>query len=384
VQAIREKGGETFDLGALDISPKTATIDLNVKGDTMKRELNKHHFNVTRSLLALFFLISFILPNATAIAADKVIKWRLQAFWPSSSSSYKQAVLSVVEQVKERTNGRLIIQPYGGNALVPTNEILTAVERGMIEIGVASGGYYRDKIPIGGIAFGLPFSFRNYWEVAYFHHVLGFEEMLRKAYAEHGVWYCTESVLASEIGSKKPLRTMADFKGLKIRSYGVNSSFLSSIGASPVNLHAAEIYPALASGVIDAEFWGGTQAQKDMGFYDVCKYHLKTKLCLAGTIAYMVNQKAIDKLPEDIQSILYSTIKEHFWLRFHGFIYGEIMATEKIQKEDGVTITTLSPEEQNKMSAAAMKIWDKEAKKNEDCAKAVQMMKTFLGSLGYL
>jgi len=350
----------------------------------MKSEIRTAYLNVTAVLFALFFVFSLLVVNGTAIAADKVIKWRLQAFWPSSSSSYKQSVLPIVEKLKERTNGRLVIQPYSARALVPTKEILNAVERGMIEMGVSCGGYHRDKVPIGGIAHGLPFSFQEYWQVAYFHHVLGFEQMVQKAYAKLGVYYSTEGIVPAEIASKRPLRTMSDFKGLKIRSSGVNALFLSSIGASPTNLPGAEIYPALASGVIDAEHWAGAQGSHTMGFYELCKYHLKTKLELAGTVAFMVNQKAIDKLPKDIQQIFFSTLKEHFWLRYHNYIYGEIMMLKTIQKDEGVAITTLPPEQRKKMTSAAIKFWDMEGKKNEECGKAIEMIKDFLGSLGYL
>ena len=75
--------------------------------------------------------------------------------------------------------------------------------------------------------------------------------------------------------------------------------------------------------MIDGAHWGAVQGNSSMGFYEICKYHLKPCLNIAGTDAWLVNLEAMKKLPEDIQKILVATLEEHFWMRTNQYIYLE-------------------------------------------------------------
>jgi len=62
----------------------------------------------------------------------------------------------------------------------------------------------------------------------------------------------------------------------------------------------------------------------------------------------------------------------------------EAITLAKVQKEKGVKVLVLPPEEQKKITEVAVKIWEEEAKRSPENAKAVEMLKEFLKSLGYL
>jgi TRAP-type mannitol/chloroaromatic compound transport system substrate-binding protein len=332
-----------------------------------------------------FALCLVIGPVATGnVFAADVIKWRVQSHWPAASSSYKASLQVLADRIKERTDGRLILEPYPAGSLVPAKEIFNAVRRGMIQMGTISPAYVRDQLPAAGIAAGLPFAFKNVWECAYFHKWYGFEDILKKEAAEYGVFYSTDKVYPTELVLKKPVNSLADFKGLKLRSSGVLQIFLTNLGAAASYLPGAEVYPSLASGVIDGAHWGAAQGAYSMKLYDVCKYHLLPGLNIAGTDAWIVNQKAIDKLPEDLQAIFYNALEEQFWKRTNQYIYLEAITLAKAVKEKQVEIVNLPPEEQKKITTIAMQMWDKEAEKGPDAVKALQMLKDFLKSLGHL
>lgn len=340
------------------------------------------------SLTVLFSLTLCLvfLPLATnsVNAADNVIKWRVQSHWPAASSSYKASLQVLADRLKERTAGRLILEPYPAGALVPAKEIFNAVKRGMIQMGTISPAYVRDQIEVAGIAAGLPYAFKNVWECAYFHKWLGFEKMLQDEAAKHGVFYSTDKVYPTELVLKKPVKSFEDFKGLKIRSSGVLQIFLTSTGAAASYLPGAEVYPSLASGVIDGAHWGAAQGAYSMKLYDVCKYHLLPGLNIAGTDAWVVNQEAIDKLPNDIQAIFYNALEEQFWKRTNQYIYLEAITLAKAVREKNVQVITLPAEDQKKITEIAMQMWDKEAEKGPEAAKALQMLKDYLKSLGHL
>ena len=110
------------------------------------------------SLVVTFFL-ALCLVFATSVinsasAAGDVIKWRVQSHWPAASSSYEASLQVLADRLKERTNGRLILQPYPSGALVPAKEVFNAVKRGMVQMGTISPAYVRDQIQVAGIAAG--------------------------------------------------------------------------------------------------------------------------------------------------------------------------------------------------------------------------------------
>lgn len=336
------------------------------------------------TVAGIVLVVGFLTGIQPSHSAEKVIKWKCQSHWPTASSSYKDSLLRLAENLKKRTNGRLIIEPFAAESLVPSAEIFNAVKRGMIEMATASPGYFRDQVPLAGVASGLPFAFREVWEAAYFHKGLGFEQMMRDACAAHGVYFSTDKVYPTELVSKKPIERAADFKGLKIRSSGILATFLTALGGAASYIPGPEIYPALASGVVDAAHWGAVQGADSMGFYDVCKYHLKPGLNIAATDVWLINQKAMDALPPDLKEALLWSLEEQFWFRTNEYQYLEAITLAKVQKNKGVKVTVLSLEEQKKMTEEAVKIWDQEAKKSPECAKAVEMLKDFLKSLGYM
>jgi len=332
-------------------------------------------------LLALLVGLGFSMTD-NARAADEVFTWKCVTHWPMASSSYKGSLIAIADRIKERTNGRLIIEPHPAGSLVPAKEEFNAVKRGMVPIGVTSAAYPLAQVPLMNVASGLPLNFGEVWEAAYFYQWLGFEQMLKDEVAKHGMLYFTDKVYPTELSLKKPVRKFEDFKGLKLRSSGILQKFLTSIGAAASYLPGSEIYPALASGVIDGAHWGAVQGSASMKFYDVNKYHLRPALNVAGTDIWLINQKALAKLPEDIQKTLVTTLEEHFWLRTNQYIYLENKTLSKVQKELGVELITLSPEEYGKMQTAALKIWDEVAQKGPQCAKAVEMLKEFNRQMG--
>ena len=333
-------------------------------------------------VVVLACFTAFTLWTPEADAADKVYKWKMQTHWPQSSSSYADSAEVVVKKLQERTNGRLQIELFPAGALVPPKELFNACKRGMIPIVVTSAAYPRDQVPLMNVASGLPMNFNNVWEIIYYNKWLGFDDMCQEAFGKHGLYYSPDKVYPTEVSLKKPVYKFEDFKGLKLRSSGILQTYLSSIGAAASYLPGSEIYAALSSGVVDGAHWGAVQGSDSMKFYDVNKYHLRTPLNFAQTDIWLINKKAMEKLPQDIQDIIKATLDEHFWLRTNQYQYLEDITLAKVQKEKGVQVLTLPPEDYVKMKDAAMAIWDDVATKSPECAKAVEMLKDFNKQLG--
>ncbi|MGF2735725.1 TRAP transporter substrate-binding protein DctP [Marinobacter sp. DUT-1] len=321
---------------------------------------------------------------ATPAAAQETFTWKVQSHWPGSSSSYTDSLGRIKRVLEERTDGRLKLQLYEAGALFKAKETFNAVSRGILEMGTISPAYAQDKVSLAGIASGLPFAFRNVWEAAYFHQNMGFEQMLRDEAAEHGVYWATDKVYPTEMVVKKPIESWEDFTSLKIRSSGALQNFLTEAGAAASYIPGGELYSALDSGIVDGAHWGASQGAYSMGLYEVAKYHVQPALNIAGTDVIIVSQKALDKLPEDMQKIVKDALNEQFWIRTNEYQYKERITLAKAIAEEGVQVNVLPDEVQDKLVATAQKMWDEEGKRSDNAQKALDMLKSYLSDLGYL
>jgi TRAP-type transport system periplasmic protein len=103
--------------------------------------------------------------------------------------------------------------------------------------------------------------------------------------------------------SRKPLRTLDDFKGLKVRVHSVAlSSLVAGLGGQPLTIAFAEVYTALERGALDAGITG-TKPGFGLRWYEVSK-HLVGPISMRPHVALSINRDVWRKLPADIQKIL--------------------------------------------------------------------------------
>jgi len=204
------------------------------------------------------FLVVFVATAAWAQqpATGKVIKWKFQSHWPSGSTSFKPLKDFFEKDLTKLTGGQLQITLYPAAALVPTKEIFDSARKGTIDGATASPIYWMGIIPITAIASNCPMTFHEPWEGLYFHYLLGFEDMMKEAHAKFNLLYYTEKIYPTALISKKPIRKIEDFKGLKIRSSGAIADFLKDLGAATNLIPGEELYLALQTGVVEAAHWG--------------------------------------------------------------------------------------------------------------------------------
>lgn len=318
------------------------------------------------------------------VAHAETVTWRVQSHWPQASSSYGDSLEYLRDVLAERSDGRFQLELHPAGSLFGHDEIFNSVRRGIIPMGTISPAYIIGEVTTAGIANGLPNAFQETWEAAYFFKHLGFEDMIREEVAEHGVFYATDKVYPTEMVLSRKPETLDDFRSLSIRSSGTLQSFLTNAGAAATMVAGPELYQALSSGVVDGAHWGAVQGALSMSLYEVAKYHVRPPLNIGGIDAFVVNQQAIDELPDDLQQILYSALEEQFWRRTNEYIYQEQVALARAQAEQNVEVIELPEDVRQAMLEAARTSWEAEREKGGKAAEAMEMLEAFLGELGHL
>ena len=118
-----------------------------------------------------------------------------------------------------------------------------------------------------------------------------------------GVFYNSPVVVLS----RKPVRTLADFRGQKIRVFGTPMQIepMKSLGASPVPMAFGEVMPALQNGTIDG-LLAGIPVLTPFKFYDAAKAVTEIHPSIVVS-TLVVNKKWFDGLPADLQTAITET-----------------------------------------------------------------------------
>lgn len=251
-------------------------------------------------------------------------------------------------------------------------------------MGTVTPGYITNRSELAGIAFGLPSTFHDVWEAAHFFFNIGFEAAFREDLLDkHGVYWATTVFFPTELVVKKPINSLEDFRGLKIRSSGTLQQFLTETGASTSMIPGEEIYQALATGVVDGAHWGAVAGATGLNLYEVAKYHAKPPISIAAN-GVLINQKAVQNLPADVRKGLMQALREHVWSVTALNAVEEKILLRQAQEEQGVELISLPKDVLVAMNKAARKTWQQEASKGEKATEQVDKMKKLLTELGYL
>lgn len=312
-------------------------------------------------------------------AADKIFKWRMQTYASPGTPGFKSQKLAL-DQLKQATGGRLDIKLHGGGTLVGYRDMLEGIGKGNFEMGHNVDAFFAGKDP----GFAPIFSAISLWtdprEVRVWIESFGGRELMDKAYAKYNVKYLGSTLIGAEpIMSKKPIRSLDDFKGVKIRTpSGLTAMLFKKLGAVPVSLRGSQIYSALDTNVIDAAEFVTLGENVGMGLHEVTKYVLYPSF--HGPIAVVnwgVNMDAWNKLPDDLKAALSLASKTADYYYDILSAASDYRALAKIKKS-GLTITRLSDEDMEKARQLSMEVALEYARKSELSKEVIDSILAFL------
>jgi TRAP-type mannitol/chloroaromatic compound transport system substrate-binding protein len=333
----------------------------------------------------LFFAIALMVAvalAAPALAQQAPIKWKAQTLWNAQERPQK-TFEDFCKRVKVLTNGRLEIEPYPAGAIVPTNETLTALQGNVLQAIHVWPGYASGRNPAFAALTDFIFAYEHPWELDAFMHYRGGLELLRELYKPFGAY--TVGVMTWGVESwpsKKPIRNMDDFKGLKIREpQGMEAEFMAKAGASVVVLPGTEVFSAMDKGVIDATNWATASINNQTGINQVAPYFTYPGFHSMPVGDFTVRQQEWDKLPADIKEILTAACREWAWDSIEKVAMDDAKLVAEA-KSKGFTPIAWAPEDRAKARKLAEEIWQGWKGKNEQTKRAIEMQEAWLREIG--
>ena len=239
-------------------------------------------------------------------SAKKKIKWKMVTTWPKNFPGLGTGANNLAKLITEMSGGRLEVKVYGAKELVPAFEVFDAVKRGAAQMGHGAAYYWKGKNEafqfFSTVPFGLTAQEMNGWLL-----YGGGMKLWEEAYADFNLVPLAAGNTGVQMGGwfNKQINSVKDLKGLKMRIPGLGGEVLRRAGGTPVNLPGGELYTALQSGNIDATEWVGPYNDLAFGFYKVAKYYYYPGWHEPGTtLEGIVNKKAFEALPKDLQAIV--------------------------------------------------------------------------------
>ena len=226
--------------------------------------------------------------------------------FPQCCNMHTKASEWMAEEVADRTDGELEFEIQFGGVLASVREIPSAIETGLIDMGNIVVPYFPEQLPINN---ALPFFTPNtlnqeqvgeLW-LEWHDEIPAFSEELARYNAK---LITVRSLPNYGFFCTTPIRTLADFEGKRIRTYGVAlPALVEALGGIPTSFVDVEMYEAMSNNILDC-------TATDIGFVDsfqlheVGSYFIDVPLGANWGQIIAMNLDEYNALPDDQKAIL--------------------------------------------------------------------------------
>ena len=317
---------------------------------------------------------------AQAETSTQTYNWKMATGWPGGPL-LDIGAKAFADKIDMLTGGRFKIQTFPGGALGNALKVPETVKNGLAECGHTWMGYDWGKDPTTVLFGGYAGSFDTERMLHWIYESGGIDLQKQFRDESEGVLSMPLFIRTAEVflHSRKPVKTLADLKGLKLRTAGAWLEMAKDLGAAPVTTAGGDVYPMLERGAIDATEWGTLWENIAPGFYKVAKYLIYPGVHQpTAPFELVVNKEAWAKVTATDRKLFEAAAKMvtfESWLR----IGAEDAKAFDFYKKQGVQVIELDPEVQYAARKIGQDWAEKTAKegKYKWFAKVHQSLKDF-------
>jgi len=267
--------------------------------------------SIRRNMVTTLLVAAFAVMGISEAASAAQYNWRFANLY-GRGTAFGKVYEDLAKNIEKNTNGAIKVQVLFSGEGVGTEGLFGAAKSGLIDMIAPFQAMNAGEMPAGVVELGLPGGTNDPAKLEKLFHKQGWGDILKKAYGAQGlVWLEPYIQPAVYIITKKPIKSIKDFQGLKIRAPGAYGKFLRNLGASPVSLAWSEIYTSLATGVIDGSIGSNMIDHRDGNHEEVAKYMYRLPEAGAQVLPILVNKASWDKLSPKLQKEVYAATVTH-------------------------------------------------------------------------
>jgi TRAP-type mannitol/chloroaromatic compound transport system substrate-binding protein len=311
-------------------------------------------------------------------AAAATTTWKVQTSWPAGIGlkTFKDWCATI----KEKTGGELEFKAFAAKEVVGDFELLDGVKNGVLEAMNSFTLYWAGKLPATAFlsSYLMGLRYPHEWD-CFFYSKDGLK-IAREVFAKQGLYYVNRIHHGPNIiHSKKPIRSIEDFKDLKLRvPGGMIAEGFAAVGAKTTLLPGGEVFSALEKGTIEAADYTGPAVNWDLGFQQVSKFifmgppGLESIYQPVDLMDFVVRMDVWNKLSPKMQQWLDDEIQVYSNIHHAAIQKADFEAWGKFERA-GTQFNRLPAEDLPKFQRVAVPIWFKWANKDKDAARLFKL-----------
>ena len=291
--------------------------------------------------------------------APKVMK--MQSSWPAGIAAQDHFRI-FADRLDKISGGNVKVEVMAAGQIVPAFEVLDAASKKVID-GFHSIPYYWVNKNRAAVLFagppGGPFGMDHTDYLGWMWEGGGHDlwiELYQKELKLNLMPFSAHPTSPQAFGwFKRPIKNLADFKGMKCRQTGINAEVFQRMGMATVNMPGGEIIPAAQRGVIDCAEWVGGIEDLRLGLHQVWKYHYTPGLHENNTIGELTfNLEVWKSLAPVQQEQVRSALRDAFisWIAKNQKENAD--ALREFREKHGVQVLRTPPD----ILVAYLKAWD--------------------------
>jgi len=287
------------------------------------------------------------------------------------------------DSVRTKTNGQLNLSFVELGTIISYGDGMKSLMDGTVSVGWYPGIVFINEIPLTILEGGTCSAIRTYDEIQTLYYEKGFADLLKENYNEIGVeWIEVWPHHAESIVSVKPINSISDLKGLKLRGASIISETFGALGAGTVSVPPPEIYTMLSTKAIDGAAFSSPIDNYDMGFAEVTSYWQATPGLNEGfTMFLAANKDFWDGLPEDLRTVFCEEAKIYGEVFYNAKESGDKEAVVSAQ-EAGIEFFSWSDEDMRTWTNTAFQILEEKYITDDATQKGFDIVKEYAKGLG--
>lgn len=295
------------------------------------------------------------------------IQWKMVTTWPKDFPGLGTGANRFADLITKMSGGRLTVKVYGSGELVPAFEVFDYVSSGGAQLGHGGAYYWKGKNAAFQFFSTVPFGL-NAQEVNAWLAFGGGLDLWKEAYEPFGVIPMAAGNTGVQMAGwfNKEINTVKDLQGLKMRIPGLGGEVLQKAGGTPVNIPGGELFTSLQTGVIDATEWVGPYNDLAFGLHKAAKFYYYPGWHEPGTtLEGIVNKKAFDALPDDLQHIVIAAAEVTNQAMLSEYTARNNTALKTLINEHGVDVRRLPDDVIKRLKELSSDVINELAAKND-------------------
>ncbi len=321
---------------------------------------------------------------ATSVASPAIASGKrtlkMVTTWPKNFPGLGTAPENIAKRVEAMTDGALTIKVYAAGELVGAFESFDAASTGTADMYNGAEYYWQGKSPafnfFTAVPFGMTAQELNAWI-----HFGGGQELWDELAAGFNIKPFQSANTGVQMGGwfNREIKSLEDFRGLKIRMPGLGGEVMRRLGAAAVSLPGGEIFPAMKSGAIDASEWVGPWNDQAFGFYQIAKYYYCPGIHEPGAgLSTGVNLTVWNELTPSQREIIKTACAAENDISLAEYNYKNAAALATLVKKHNVQVRSFSADIMRGLKQASRDVLDEISQSDPFTAKVYESFKASL------